>query len=367
MKILVFSWRGPGHPNAGGAEKVTHEHAKSWVQAGHDVTLFTSGFPGVPSHELIDGVEIVRGGHQIGLFHITAVFWYLFQKETTYDVIIDQFHGIPVFTPLFVRGQKVGFIHEVAKEVWWTNHLRFPLNHLYGALGYFIEPFIFRLYTKIPFVTVSLSTKADLIDWGIDKKNISIIYNGVSVKKSNQKKSKTKTLMYLGAIAKDKGIEDALKLFSLIHKSYPAWKLWIVGKGEPHYLDELNIPRYIKNYGFVDEQTKFDLLSRAHILINPSIREGWGLVNIEANAMGTPVVAYDVPGCRDSIKNNHTGILCPKGNIDQMTSQAVLLLQDDKRYKNMTTQAKNWSKNFIWEKSSTQSLKFLMALIQLQS
>jgi len=45
MNILVFSWRGPKHPLAGGAEQVDHEHQKGWIKGGNAVTLFTSSFP----------------------------------------------------------------------------------------------------------------------------------------------------------------------------------------------------------------------------------------------------------------------------------------------------------------------------------
>jgi glycosyltransferase involved in cell wall biosynthesis len=50
-------------------------------------------------------------------------------------------------------------------------------------------------------------------------------------------------------------------------------------------------------------------LSRAHIILVPAVREGWGLVVTEANAMGTPAIGYDdVPGLRDSIRHGETGI-----------------------------------------------------------
>src|SRR5258708_30926270 len=56
-------------------------------------------------------------------------------------------------------------------------------------------------------------------------------------------------------------------------------------------------------FGFVTQQKKFELLARAHILINPSLLEGWGLVNIEANAIETPVVAYNSPWLLDSVND----------------------------------------------------------------
>lgn len=359
MNILIFSWRGPGHPNSGGAEIATHEHAKAWVQAGHSVFLFTSAFPGVPSEEVVDGVQIIRRGNQIGTIQIVAVFWYLFQAHVKFDLVVDQFHGIPFFTPLFVRSRKLAFIHEVAREIWWTNHLKFPIKYIYGAIGYFLEPLIFLLYKNVNFMTVSKSTKSDLIDWRIPESQITIINNGVTVQPVSVKKELTPTIIYLGALAEDKGIEDALEVFNRL----PNWQFWVVGRGESSYLSKLNFGAGVKVWGFVEEKEKFELLSRAHIMINTSHREGWGLVNIEANSVGTPVVAYDVPGCRDSIHDGKTGLLCKRGDLDCLAKSIVDLYNNPENYQTISKNAKIWSDSFSWEKSTQESLKLITRLL----
>ncbi len=356
MQILILSWRGPKHPNWGGAEIVTHEHAKAWAKAGHNVTLLTSGFPGVPTEEIIDGVQIIRRGNQIATIQIAAIYWYLFSNHPKYDLVVDQFHGIPFFTPLYVSSKKLAFIHEVAKEVWWSNHLSFPVNYIYGCVGYLLEPLIFLLYRNIPFMTVSESTRQDLINWSIPEKNITVVHNGFTPISVKENKESTPTLIFLGAIARDKGIEEALVVFS---KLDPVWKFWVVGKGEPHYLSRLNIGSRVKFWGFVDEGTKFKLLARAHIMLNTSHREGWGLVNIEANSVGTPVVAYDVPGCRDSIQNHKTGMLCQAGDIECLVRAITNLMDDTLLYQKISRQAKLWSQTFSWDRSTHASLNLL--------
>ena len=65
----------------------------------------------------------------------------------------------------------------------------------------------------------------------------------------------------------------------------------------------------VKYWGYVSQLKKFELLSRAHLLINSSSREGWGLVNIEANAVGTPVVSYRSAGLVDSVKDGVSGVV----------------------------------------------------------
>lgn len=367
LNILILSWRGPGHPNAGGAEVSTHEHAKGWVKAGHCVTLFTSYYQGAKEDEIIDGVKIKRCGRQVFGVQWEVFKWYRFKVHPKFDLVIDQFHGIPFLTPLFVKEKKLGFIHEVAKEVWRLNPWPKPMFFIPAILGTLIEPLIFKfLYRKIPFMTVSDSTKEDLISWGIPKINITVVHNGVNMPniKIPRKEAKN-TLIYLGAISKDKGIEDALRVFSLLNK-IGDFQFWIVGKSDPAYLEflkkivkNLGIEKKTKFWGYVSEDKKYGLLGKSHILVNPSVREGWGLVVIEAAQMGTPTIAYDVPGLRDSIVDGRTGILCKKRNTLILTEAVIELINDKIRYARFSKQAFLWSKNFNWEKSAKMSLDLI--------
>src|SRR3989304_7433724 len=218
LNILILSWRGPTHPLAGGAEISTFEHAKGWLKAGSKVTLFTSYFNGAKKEETLEGVEIIRKGKDAFGVKFAALFWYLFENHTKFDLVVDEFHGIPFFTPLYVRAKKLAFIHEVAKEIWWLNTWQKPFNYIPGIIGTIFEPLIFKfIYKGTRFMTVSESTKSDLINWGISAKRIKVIYNGVHTIPVKTKKEKKETAVFLGALAKDKGIEDAIKTFGLIN------------------------------------------------------------------------------------------------------------------------------------------------------
>lgn len=366
LNILILSWRGPKHPNAGGAEISTHEHVKAWVKAGHSVTLFTSYYQGAKKEELVDGVKIIRSGQQDLGVHIEVFKWYCFKKHSKFDLVIDQFHGIPFFTPIFVRVKKLAFIHEVAKEVWKLNQWPNPLNFMVAILGGLIEPLIFKLYKKVPFMTVSESTKNDLVLWGIPKQNINIIHNGITIPNISSKKAEKKTVVYLGALAKDKGIETALVSFNYLQKRFKEdIQFWIIGRGEEKYLRFLKSQAVslglenTKFWGYVDEIKKFELLGSGHVLINPSIREGWGLVVIEAAAMGTPTIAFNVPGLRDSIINGKTGILVNELSPGVQAEKIAELLDDKMRLSQISKKAISWSKNFSWEKSTAASLRLI--------
>lgn len=373
LNVLILSWRGPGHPHAGGAEESTHQHAKGWIKAGHQVTLFTSYYSGAKEEAVIDGVKVIRRGSQIFGVHWQAFWWFSFVRSEKFDLVIDQFHGIPFFTPLYIKAKKIAFIHEVTKEVWRLNPWPMPFNAVPSIVGTLFEPLIFKaFYKNIPFMTVSESTKEDLIEWGISKNNVTVIHNGFDDPNYPKNKKETrKTIIYLGALSKDKGIEDALIVFRNLYENIKNIQFWVVGKGEDHFLTHLKkqakllgIEKVTKFFGFVSEKEKYSLLSKAHILINPSVREGWGLVVLEAAAMGTPTVGYNVAGLKDSILNDITGVLCdPNPNA---CAEAVLSLANDgEKYQKLQQNCIKWSKKFNWEKSSEESLKLIEKLVNI--
>lgn len=375
MNILIFSWRGIGHPNAGGAEIVTFEHARAWVNAGHKVTLFTSSYRGCKKNQLISGVNIIHHGNEVLGVQVAAFFWYLFKTNEVFDLVVDEFHGIPFFTPLYIKKSRLAFIHEVTKEVWKLNSWPSPLNFLPGLLGPIIEPFIFKfIYKNTPFMTVSNSTKKELMEWGISGENICIIHNGVNKPdiKSSKKTGKIKTLIFLGAVTKDKGVGDALKAFLiLINKFQADFEFWIVGKGEARYINYLKsqlgkeVLSKIKFFGFVDEKKKFQLLAKADILIHPSVREGWGLVVIEAASVGTPTIGFNSPGLNDSIIDNQTGIICKSNTSLELAEIVDDLSKNQAKYQSLSEKAIIWSKNFSWKKSTQESLNLINKLSKL--
>lgn len=366
-RILVLSWRDPKHSLAGGAEQVMHQHMKGWIEKGYDVTLFSSRFPKSKPLDAIEGVKVIRKGYQYLGVQIAAFLYYL-RYGSDYDLVVDQFHGLPFFTPLYVRKPKLAVIQEVAREVWLLNNLPYPMNKVIGYIGYLCEPQIFLFYKKTKFLTGSNSTKQDLVALGIAPKDIFIIPHGVIIETSNRKfkKEHLKTVIYLGVMSKDKGIEDALKVFSLLRKQKRI-QFWVVGKPDSieygkkiaQMSQDLQLTDKIKFWGFVSNEKKFELLSRAHVMINPSHREGWGLVNIEAGVVGTPVVGFNTAGVKESIIDGKTGLLSSAGNHSAMSKNILKLLENKKLYRKFSKNALAWSNNFTWVKAQKKSIKLL--------
>jgi glycosyltransferase involved in cell wall biosynthesis len=87
--------------------------------------------------------------------------------------------------------------------------------------------------------------------------------------------------------------------------------------------------------------------------------EGWGITTIEANACGTPVIASDVPGLRDSVNNPHTGFLVPYGDEKSLTEKILYLCEHHTTRKKFSRQAVDWSKKFDWNLSAYETLQLL--------
>jgi glycosyltransferase involved in cell wall biosynthesis len=358
MNILILNWRDIKNPKAGGAEVVTHEYAKRWASQGHRITLFTAGYACAPEQEILDGVEIIRRGGPYTV-HLLACWSYLTKLKNCYDVIIDQVHGIPFFTPLYIRDARIiVFIHEVAGEIW--NYMYpFPL----GNLGMMVEKFIFRYYRDVRFVTPATSTHVDLAKMGIRRSLMSAVPNGNSIQALAVPlpKEKIPTIIFVGRLCKMKGIEEALMAFSLVNESLPEAKLWIVGTGDNQYVQklkqktsELALCGQVTFFGFVSQTQKFDLMRRAHLLVHTSVKEGWGLVVIEANTQGTPTVGYRVPGLVDTVQDGQTGVLVPPHDTVTLANAILKVLKEENLRNTLSSNAVEWSKKFDWDESARQ-------------
>jgi glycosyltransferase involved in cell wall biosynthesis len=112
-------------------------------------------------------------------------------------------------------------------------------------------------------------------------------------------------------------------------------------------------------FGHISNEKKYELLSRAHLILVPAVREGWGLVVTEANAMGTPAIGYDVHGLRDSIRDGETGITIKEKSPEAMAKEAISLLRDSARLSKYSRIALEFSKQFSWDEAVNSFQKVL--------
>ena len=84
---------------------------------------------------------------------------------------------------------------------------------------------------------------------------------------------------------------------------------------------------------------------------------------VEANACGTPVVASDVPGLRDVVRDGETGLLYRHGDLPQLAGQVVRVLRDTQLRERLTSGALSWASQFNWDTAAAETLAALQSRV----
>jgi glycosyltransferase involved in cell wall biosynthesis len=370
MRVLWYNWRDIKNPEAGGAEVFTHEVCKRLVKKQHvkSVTVFAASFEGGLPEETVDGVRIVRRGDKYSVYSEAKKFYK--QNKNDFDILVDEINTKPFNTPNYVHEKPiVALIHQLAREFWFYE-TRFPVN----LIGYFfLENHWLKKYRNIPTMAVSKSTAEDLQKLGFGC--VTIVPEGIGFPTLQHlpEKEPLPTVLFVGRLKKAKRPDDALRAFRNIKAEVPDAQLWIIGDGymmqelrtmanemfpgSPNVGDNNNSNNTNSNscvifFGKQSNAKKLELMSKAHVLLVPGIREGWGLVVTEANAMGTPAIAYDVHGLRDSVIDGSTGLLVHSGDHVAMAIEAVELLKNDVKRITYSRNALQHANSFDWDKTA---------------
>jgi glycosyltransferase involved in cell wall biosynthesis len=112
--------------------------------------------------------------------------------------------------------------------------------------------------------------------------------------------------------------------------------------------ERLGITDNVRFCGRVSAQEKHRLMADAQALLMTSVREGWGLVVTEANACGTPAIVYDVPGLRDSVRDETTGLIVPQRPV-HLSDAMIRLATDSALRARLAAGAKVWSEGFSFD------------------
>jgi glycosyltransferase involved in cell wall biosynthesis len=356
MNVLWLSWKDLGHPQAGGAELVSGEIMSRLVHDGHTVQLITSRYADSSPQETVDGIHIHRVGGRFSVY-LKAYFLFLKQFKTWPDIVIDEMNTIPFAAGLYSSRRNILLTYQLARKVWFYQ-MPFPVS----IIGYLIEPLYLRVIARRynTVITESQSTVEDLARHGFDKTKIRTIRVGITplpLVKLTPKKS-TDTILILGSIRPMKQTLDGVKAFEIARDSNSKLHLIIAGNDSGGYAQ--SVRNYIKGsrhagaievLGSVSNKLRLELMREAGLILATSVKEGWGLTVTEANSQGTPAIAYDTDGLRDSVQNNQTGLLIKSGDIHAMGIAITYLLSDSAKYNNFRIKGWELSKQYTFDNS----------------
>jgi len=362
VKLLLTNWNDRENPHAGGAEIHLHELFGRIAGWGHEVHLIASGWPGSAPRAVVDGIQVTRvgGRHSFALRGRGAVRRAL--RERQFDAVIEDVNKIPLFLPTLTSLPFVAIVPHLFGTTAFAEASA-PM----AAAVWVAELPIPWVYRRAAFHAISESTRDDLVRRGIPKERIVVIHPGVDCSAYRPDPATPRatrpTFLYVGRLKRYKGVEFALRALSLARATREGADITfdICGQGDDRprlerLVVELGLSDVVRFLGYVPEDEKRRLLRRAWAVVFPSPKEGWGITNVEAAACGTPALASDSPGLRESVQNRVTGFLVPHGDARALADRMLALAQDPALVERLGRAARTFAEGLSWDTAARATL-----------
>jgi len=368
VRILLVNWNDRENPLAGGAEIHLHEIFGRLARgAGHGIDLVTSGWPGAAPRTELDGIAVYRtsGRHSFALRGRGAVRARL--RAAAYDVVVEDINKLPLFLAGMTRLPFCAIVPHLFGRTAFAE-ASVPV----AAIVWAAERPIPRAYHRAAFHAISDSTRDDLVARGVSRERIEVIYPGVDsawyAPDPATPRAARPTFLYVGRLKRYKGVEIALRALAEARQRHPDLTLEIAGQGDDRprlerLAAQLGVDAAVRFLGFVTEEEKRLRLRRAWAVVFPSPKEGWGISNVEAAGCGTPALASDSPGLRDSVRHGETGFLVPHGDPRHLAERMVALAQDPALVARLGRGARGFAESLTWERAARATEAHLQRVI----
>ncbi|MCM8797486.1 MAG: glycosyltransferase family 4 protein [Candidatus Omnitrophica bacterium] len=365
----------------GGAEKRFWELAKRLASNGHQVHIYGMKLWQGNHYFIKDGVHVHGVGINLNRYlkigirnPFQILFFVLFLLPRFYrekfDIIdCNAFPYIPFFlirlfsflrnTPLVTTWQEV-----------WGNYWYEYLGCFIGFVGCLIERLTIRLSENV--IAHTKRVKNHLITYGFKEEKIEIIPNGIDLKLIGSVSINTESsdLIFVGRLIKDKQVDMLVNALSLLKRKIDDIKCIIIGDGPEKYnlislTQELRLENNVIFKDFFErEEEIFSFLKSSKIFVLPSVREGFGIIVIEAMACGLPVIAVDhyLNASIELIKDNQNGFIC-EPNANSIAEKTMQLLTDGVLRSNFAKSARDNARKYDWDIVTQKNEEFYLKII----
>ena len=411
MRIGFFVWEYPP-AIVGGLGTYADYITREFVSMGNDVTVFTLNPGTLKTRQVQKGVEVhrpliadasnflpvfvvddlKRWGTNIRLFNDILIYNTLsatkfvnsmIKKEGCKFDVVCVHDWLSSMAGLMIKNEtKIPVVFHVHSTEWGRSGGPGSevVSHLEWATSQEVDKII----------TVSHSMQEDLTRHGWPKSRISVVWNGVDPKRYDPKNCDAeevnavrrrygispdeKMILFIGRLTWVKGVTNLVQAMPTVLAEYPRTKLVILGKGEQQNdiveaANRLGIGnKVICRFEFVPEEERILNYSAADLCIFPSTYEPFGIVSLEAMAMGKPLVvgAKGVVGFKEQVMSSgpeQNGVHVDGGNPGDIAWGIREILSDPDR-------AKQWGENgrkrvlkyFTWRKVAEQTLQIYESL-----
>ena len=344
---------------AGGSEVHAHEISKLWAEAGIEVVHRTSFAQGHPVEVQRAGYQVVRRAGRYLVFPRAAASEAL-GRNGRRDALVEIWNGMPFFSPLWSRGPRVVFLHHVHADMW-----KMVLPPRLAKLGDAIESQVGpRLYRRSHMVTLSESSKAEMLEIGFRDELVDVVPPGIDPRfRPGGERSPTPLVVAVGRLVPVKRFDRLIRAAVRVREQVPALELRIVGTGpEREALDalvaSLDAEHVVTFTGRIDDDALVSLYQEAWVVASTSVREGWGMTLTEAAACGTPAVATRIAGHEDAVADGRSGLLAD--DDDELVAELVQVLTDDGLRTRLQAGALEHAGRFTWTNTATRILEALV-------
>jgi glycosyltransferase involved in cell wall biosynthesis len=336
------------YPFIGGAEKRFYEIAKRLSKKGHQMHLYGMKF--WEGDKVIKRQDIYYHGickpkslyEKNGKRSIKEAIYFglncLKLIKEDFDIIdCSNFPYFSLFACKLISIIKRKPLYATWLEVWGKNYW-YEYIGWKGYLGYIIEKLAVLMPVKI--ISISEHTTYKLKNELNSKKLIYTVQNGIEfdlIRKIKPAKEKS-DIIFVGRLVSYKNIDILIKSVKLVKEKNPEIKSLIIGDGpEKKTLEtltqKLNLEKNIKFLDFLENQNDvYALMKSSKVFILPSTREGFGIVVIEANACGIPVIMIDHKdnAARDLIEEGRNGFIC-QFNEEEVSKKILSILENGRK------------------------------------
>lgn len=311
--------------NKGGKEKRLYEISTRLAALDHEVHVYTMHWwetpekvrieHGVQVHALSKYYPMYRGERRSSREALLFALACFKLCTVDFDVLdVDHMPFFPILTTWIVcklRGKKLhGTWHEALSTQDWIEYM--------GKSGY-VAAAIERVCTKLPnrITAASAQTQRLLALYHNREKGVSLVASGID-SQTIQKVRPVKAdcdVLYVGRLVKDKHVDKLVRAMAVVAKQQPDIRCVIIGHGiEMPRLKRLVSRLKLRNQVLLMDplpkaEDVYAYMKRAKVFVLPSVREGFGIVALEALACGTPVVTVNSPAnaAKDLITDGEMG------------------------------------------------------------
>ena len=284
-----------------------------------------------------------------------------------YDIlVVDHIPYLQLFTAKMATWLKRKPLVADWLEAWGKQNWIKYLGFWKGTLAYWIEYISAKLPNNI--FSISEFTSHRLVNvLRVPPDKIITVPCGIdflSIDNSSSEPSKSSDCIFVGRLLEHKNVDKLLVAISELNKRSLRLTCVIIGQG-PEYEDlrsharKIGIESQVKFCGFVENQEEvFSYMKSSKLFVFPSEREGFGIVVLEANYCGLPVLAINHPdnAAKDLIQPNRNGVLCNSADPIELAEQIYLLFRDPAVLESMRQSSIEVAKQYSWDRLAQETL-----------